>query len=51
MPQMMPLNWMLLMWFFTLMFYLFNNMNYFSFCYNKKAHMLKFKLNKLTWKW
>nr|AYQ19053.1 ATP synthase F0 subunit 8 [Galerucinae sp. 1 ACP-2013] len=51
MPQMMPLNWLSLMIFFISMFYLFNNMNYYSFLYKTK----KDKTNKLSlkynWKW
>nr|APX40606.1 ATP synthase F0 subunit 8 [Chaetocnema paganettii] len=51
MPQMMPLNWVILMFFFILIFYLFNNMNYFIFLNKIK----KMKSNKLliknNWKW
>nr|APX39355.1 ATP synthase F0 subunit 8 [Psylliodes thlaspis]APX39865.1 ATP synthase F0 subunit 8 [Psylliodes cupreus]WNU00262.1 ATP synthase subunit 8 [Psylliodes crambicola] len=51
MPQMMPLNWISLMLFFTLIFYFFNNLNFFSFLYNKKKTDFKLKSYKLNWKW
>nr|APX40047.1 ATP synthase F0 subunit 8 [Psylliodes cupreatus] len=51
MPQMMPLNWISLMLFFTLIFYCFNTLNFFLFLYNKKKNNLNFKSFKLNWKW
>nr|APX40723.1 ATP synthase F0 subunit 8 [Longitarsus rutilus] len=51
MPQMMPLNWLILMIFFIQMFYFFNNMNYYNFLYTpskKKINKIKISLN---WKW
>nr|WNU00259.1 ATP synthase subunit 8 [Psylliodes affinis] len=51
MPQMMPLNWLCLMLFFTLIFYCFNNYNYFLFFYNKKKNNPNLKMTKLNWKW
>nr|APX39303.1 ATP synthase F0 subunit 8 [Chaetocnema hortensis] len=51
MPQMMPLNWVILMFFFIMIFYLFNNMTYFIFL-NKIKKMKTSKLNiKNNWKW
>nr|APX40411.1 ATP synthase F0 subunit 8 [Aphthona albertinae] len=51
MPQMMPLNWLTLMFFMALIFYLFNNLNYFIFVYKfKKTNFLKNKI-LLNWKW
>nr|APX39582.1 ATP synthase F0 subunit 8 [Dibolia occultans] len=51
MPQMMPLNWLMLMLFFILTFYLFNNFNYFSFNYTPKKNNLTKKNIYLIWKW
>nr|APX40216.1 ATP synthase F0 subunit 8 [Psylliodes heydeni] len=53
MPQMMPLNWILLMMFFTLIFYFFNNLNFYSFLYNKNnnKNVMKSYKYKLNWKW
>nr|YP_010397619.1 ATP synthase F0 subunit 8 [Galerucella nipponensis]YP_010483415.1 ATP synthase F0 subunit 8 [Galerucella birmanica]UQJ77622.1 ATP synthase F0 subunit 8 [Galerucella nipponensis]UVV35475.1 ATP synthase F0 subunit 8 [Galerucella birmanica] len=51
MPQMMPLYWLSLMLFFIMIYFLFNNMNYFNFFYNiKNKKNLKIKLN-YNWKW
>nr|APX39381.1 ATP synthase F0 subunit 8 [Longitarsus luridus] len=51
MPQMMPLNWLTLMFFFITIFYLFNNLNFFNFLYSpKKSSISKIKIN-LNWKW
>nr|APX39342.1 ATP synthase F0 subunit 8 [Aphthona lutescens] len=50
MPQMMPLNWLILMFFFILIFLLFNNLNYFIFYYKTKNNL--FPMNfKNHWKW
>nr|QJF72902.1 ATP synthase F0 subunit 8 [Nephus voeltzkowi]QJF72928.1 ATP synthase F0 subunit 8 [Nephus voeltzkowi] len=51
MPQMMPLNWMMLFLYFLLIFYLFNINLYFNNNIKKKdipSKKYKFKLN---WKW
>nr|AXS66341.1 ATP synthase F0 subunit 8 [Staphylinoidea sp. 6 KM-2017] len=51
MPQMAPMNWLILFIYFTLIFLLFNSMNYFSFIYpQKNSFKKKIKLN-LNWKW
>nr|AML25909.1 ATP synthase F0 subunit 8 [Staphylinidae sp. BMNH 1274216] len=52
MPQMAPLNWLTLFIYFTMIFLLFNSLNYFSFMYanNLKIKITK-KINKLNWKW
>nr|APX39522.1 ATP synthase F0 subunit 8 [Oulema melanopus] len=51
MPQMAPLNWISLMIYFLLMFYMLNMMNYFINLYQPP----KFKTTKETftlfWKW
>nr|YP_009918122.1 ATP synthase F0 subunit 8 [Torleya nepalica]QLP89024.1 ATP synthase F0 subunit 8 [Torleya nepalica] len=53
MPQMAPLSWILLFFFFTLIYVLFNILNYFSF--NTSASTQEGKSNQtqhsLTWKW
>nr|YP_009691877.1 ATP synthase F0 subunit 8 [Nortia carinicollis]QEG58670.1 ATP synthase F0 subunit 8 [Nortia carinicollis] len=51
MPQMAPLNWLTLFFFFILIFFMFNILNFYSFSYyqaqvNKKKN--KFIFN---WKW
>nr|AVN67701.1 ATP synthase F0 subunit 8 [Deropeltis paulinoi] len=52
MPQMMPLNWLLLFLFFIIMFLMFNFINYFSYI------PIKYMINKnlintkmMNWKW
>nr|YP_010726182.1 ATP synthase F0 subunit 8 [Erasmia pulchella]WDY84163.1 ATP synthase F0 subunit 8 [Erasmia pulchella] len=54
MPQMMPINWMLSLFFFIMIFILFNIMNYYIF--NMKINNLNIKSqspkNKFfNWKW
>nr|YP_009352153.1 ATP synthase F0 subunit 8 [Limenitis moltrechti]AQX44315.1 ATP synthase F0 subunit 8 [Limenitis moltrechti]AYN60798.1 ATP synthase subunit 8 [Limenitis moltrechti] len=53
MPQMMPINWILSLIFFIMIFIIFNIMNYFIFNnkninYNYKNKKLK---NNFYWKW
>nr|SPP23449.1 ATP synthase F0 subunit 8 [Graphium androcles] len=55
MPQMMPINWIMLFIFFILIFIMFNIMNYyiFSIKYNNNNiyyYMKNLKKN-LSWKW
>nr|ARH53782.1 ATP synthase F0 subunit 8 [Cortodera humeralis] len=51
MPQMAPLNWLVLFIFFSMIFLIFNSLNYFSFNYNIKSKISQ--KNKLiyNWKW
>nr|ARH53717.1 ATP synthase F0 subunit 8 [Anthobium melanocephalum] len=51
MPQMAPMNWLTLFIMFTMIFLLFNSLNYFSFKYNTKDNNLNKKTFKLNWKW
>nr|YP_010580843.1 ATP synthase F0 subunit 8 [Bruchidius siliquastri]UZT27028.1 ATP synthase F0 subunit 8 [Bruchidius siliquastri] len=51
MPQMAPLSWLTLMIFFSMIFLIFNNINFFSFLYPVKKNYLTKKTTKLTWKW
>nr|ASY97953.1 ATP synthase F0 subunit 8 [Gongylus gongylodes] len=52
MPQMMPLNWLMLFLFFSMMLILFNIMNYYM-PFNKSFNKTKIKIfNKsMIWKW
>nr|WKU84108.1 ATP synthase F0 subunit 8 [Rhinoprosopa nasuta] len=54
MPQMAPISWLSLLFFFTIIFLLFNIMNY--FIYNipmpsKLNNMFKNKVIIMNWKW
>nr|APX40060.1 ATP synthase F0 subunit 8 [Neocrepidodera brevicollis] len=51
MPQMMPLSWLTLMFFFILVFLTFNIFNYFSLQYMKDSSVKFFLKNKHNWKW
>nr|YP_010010508.1 ATP synthase F0 subunit 8 [Callosobruchus maculatus]YP_010876294.1 ATP synthase F0 subunit 8 [Bruchus pisorum]QOH99476.1 ATP synthase F0 subunit 8 [Callosobruchus maculatus]WHE17345.1 ATP synthase F0 subunit 8 [Bruchus pisorum] len=51
MPQMAPLNWLTLMIFFIMIFFMFNIMNFFSFSYPIKKSKLQKKTIKFNWKW
>nr|YP_009255727.1 ATP synthase F0 subunit 8 [Mantis religiosa]AND97200.1 ATP synthase F0 subunit 8 [Mantis religiosa]QIJ99782.1 ATP synthase F0 subunit 8 [Mantis religiosa] len=52
MPQMMPLNWLMLFSFFSIMLLLFNVLNYYS-PFNKATSLPSIKTIKKTliWKW
>nr|QRM17300.1 ATP synthase F0 subunit 8 [Cordylepherus sp. YY-2021] len=52
MPQMSPLNWLILFIFFSLIFIFINMLNYFilNYKYSKKNNLKKIN-NKLNWKW
>uniref|UniRef100_UPI0030E07679 ATP synthase F0 subunit 8 n=1 Tax=Monochamus guttulatus TaxID=2079363 RepID=UPI0030E07679 len=51
MPQMAPLNWLMLFMFFILIFLLFNIMNYYSYNYNIKISKKSKYLLTYNWKW
>nr|ALO70750.1 ATP synthase F0 subunit 8 [Neobisnius villosulus] len=51
MPQMAPMNWLMLFLMFTFIFLIFNSMNYFSFSYKPKSSQSLKKTNKINWKW
>nr|UXP34513.1 ATP synthase F0 subunit 8 [Monolepta hieroglyphica] len=51
MPQMMPLNWLNLMIFFIMIFFMFNNLNYFNFLNKSKSFHSKKISTKYNWKW
>nr|AVE15609.1 ATP synthase F0 subunit 8 [Theopropus elegans] len=52
MPQMMPLNWLMLFLFFSITLLLFNMMNFYT-PYNKKTSppLMKMKFKSMSWKW
>nr|QNG56187.1 ATP synthase F0 subunit 8 [Pediacus ater] len=51
MPQMAPLNWIILFFYFSMIFIMFNSLNYFSFKYKiKKSNPLTTSINYI-WKW
>nr|AQP29735.1 ATP synthase F0 subunit 8 [Tetimatermes sp. A TB-2017] len=52
MPQMMPMEWMLLYLTFLMTFLMFNIMNYFAQSPNQEAKTKKnIHTNKINWKW
>nr|ARH54864.1 ATP synthase F0 subunit 8 [Anisodactylus poeciloides] len=53
MPQMAPMNWLFLYLMFTIIFLLFNFLNYYMFLIKNKNNMIKNNyINKiLEWKW
>nr|YP_010947528.1 ATP synthase F0 subunit 8 [Hesperus amabilis]WGO76431.1 ATP synthase F0 subunit 8 [Hesperus amabilis] len=51
MPQMAPMNWLILFFMFTMIFLLFNCLNYFIFKYPVKSKSLNKKSSKINWKW
>nr|AXS66420.1 ATP synthase F0 subunit 8 [Cucujoidea sp. 32 KM-2017] len=51
MPQMAPMNWIILMIYFIMIFMTFNSINYFNFLYNTKSSKITKKLIKFNWKW
>nr|YP_010933559.1 ATP synthase F0 subunit 8 [Aegialites californicus]WKT09002.1 ATP synthase F0 subunit 8 [Aegialites californicus] len=51
MPQMAPLNWLILMFYFLFIFIIFNSLNYFSFMYTPKKIFFNKKITTINWKW
>nr|QIV24799.1 ATP synthase F0 subunit 8 [Xixuthrus sp. ANIC_25-067096] len=51
MPQMAPLNWLILAILFTLIFLIFNVLNYFVFKYEIKSFKTIKTPITITWKW
>nr|SPP23436.1 ATP synthase F0 subunit 8 [Graphium sarpedon] len=54
MPQMMPINWIMLFIYFILIFILFNIMNYYIFIPKNKNNYLPLMKNlkkNFNWKW
>nr|AND96069.1 ATP synthase F0 subunit 8 [Onthophagus vacca] len=48
---MAPINWLMLFIYFSLIFMIFNTINYYSFNYPIKFFYFKKKNNNLNWKW
>nr|YP_010166676.1 ATP synthase F0 subunit 8 [Mystonectes coelamboides]QRV62767.1 ATP synthase F0 subunit 8 [Mystonectes coelamboides] len=52
MPQMAPMNWLILYMFFSAIFILFNFLNYYMFLINNKNNTLnKLNMKTMYWKW
>nr|QNG56265.1 ATP synthase F0 subunit 8 [Platisus zelandicus] len=51
MPQMGPLSWLTLFFFFISIFIMYNIMNYFSFIYPIKTFKTLKSSIKINWKW
>ncbi|YP_009437732.1 ATP synthase F0 subunit 8 (mitochondrion) [Aethina tumida] len=51
MPQMAPLNWLMLFIYFIIIFLMFNVMNYYSFLYKIKSSDIKKNKISYSWKW
>nr|YP_010554584.1 ATP synthase F0 subunit 8 [Cheumatopsyche brevilineata]UYO79204.1 ATP synthase F0 subunit 8 [Cheumatopsyche brevilineata] len=52
MPQMMPLNWLMLMMFFSLIFYIIFTNLYFNFTPQQlSSNSMSSSSHSLTWKW
>nr|NP_647565.1 ATP synthase F0 subunit 8 [Pyrocoelia rufa]AAM46706.1 ATP synthase F0 subunit 8 [Pyrocoelia rufa] len=50
MPQMSPLNWLMLMIYFSVILIMYNTLIYSVFNYSNKYLKMN-KMFKLTWKW
>nr|APX40918.1 ATP synthase F0 subunit 8 [Phyllotreta cruciferae] len=51
MPQMMPMNWLMLMMYFIMFFYLILNLNYFFIKYQPFKNKIETPKLKFFWKW
>nr|AXS66505.1 ATP synthase F0 subunit 8 [Tenebrionoidea sp. 8 KM-2017] len=51
MPQMSPLNWLMLMLFFITIFLFFNILNYYLILYKNNFSSSIKKIKNLNWKW
>nr|AML26675.1 ATP synthase F0 subunit 8 [Ptiliidae sp. BMNH 1274726] len=51
MPQMMPLNWIMLFTYFILLFFIMNSLNYYNSVKNIKTNKIDTTKNKINWKW
>nr|AND96606.1 ATP synthase F0 subunit 8 [Helictopleurus quadripunctatus] len=51
MPQMAPINWLLLLFYFSLIFMIFNTLNFYSFNYPIKSKIFSKKKIYINWKW
>nr|ALO71176.1 ATP synthase F0 subunit 8 [Sunius melanocephalus] len=51
MPQMAPLNWLILFFMFIMIYLMFNLINYYSFFYSTKPNTLTITKKLMNWKW
>nr|YP_010895317.1 ATP synthase F0 subunit 8 [Victoriana melanorrhina]WJW73908.1 ATP synthase F0 subunit 8 [Victoriana melanorrhina] len=54
MPQMAPISWLSLFMFFSMIFILFNMMNYFIYIpmtHKSNKNLNKINSNSMNWKW
>nr|AML25919.1 ATP synthase F0 subunit 8 [Staphylinidae sp. BMNH 1274217] len=51
MPQMAPMNWLMLFLMFIAVFIMFNVLNYYCFMYPPKTSSIKKKTTSINWKW
>nr|AML25965.1 ATP synthase F0 subunit 8 [Staphylinidae sp. BMNH 1274222] len=51
MPQMAPMNWLLLFFMFITIFIMFNILNYYCFTYTPKTSSIKKESSSISWKW
>nr|UXW64254.1 ATP synthase F0 subunit 8 [Corynis sp.] len=53
MPQMFPLNWISLYFYFIIILYMFNILLYHdkTYMFTKKSKKLNFSLKLMNWKW
>nr|AYW52120.1 ATP synthase F0 subunit 8 [Harpalinae sp. 3 ACP-2013] len=54
MPQMAPMNWLILYFMFTIIFFLFNFLNYYLYLIKNTSNSIKnnnFIKKTLNWKW
>nr|AXS66516.1 ATP synthase F0 subunit 8 [Coleoptera sp. 28 KM-2017] len=51
MPQMAPMNWLMLFIYFLCIFLMVNTLNYFNFTYLVKKTSLNKKKISYSWKW
>nr|AOY39334.1 ATP synthase F0 subunit 8 [Uleiota sp. BMNH 833935] len=51
MPQMAPMNWLILYMFFSLIFLYINCLNFYMFSYSNKSYFNTKKKSLINWKW
>nr|WKU83956.1 ATP synthase F0 subunit 8 [Hypselosyrphus sp.] len=51
MPQMAPMNWLMLFLIFSFTLIIFNMLNYFNYSPTNQIKFLNFKIKTLNWKW
>nr|AXS65372.1 ATP synthase F0 subunit 8 [Bostrichoidea sp. 9 KM-2017] len=51
MPQMAPLSWLTLFFYFTIIFLMINSLNYYNFNYKSITNKFTKTQKKINWKW